>query len=1052
MAIFKEKHLKEICKDILISQEQRKIAFLWLEKLNQNNHDTITFLQNFTSLILNNILQLNISSSFENFTSSKYYHGTLKYPLDVELLVENAFFSENTPSYSAQSPSQIKTKLTNNLWNTLKISACQFGIATDGRFFLLMVYGFGKYKTQFLDFTDIVHDEDNFKIFIGIFTLTTQSGKKRMQVLLNKAILEEQKKQRKFYHLIHETRIMLKDEFAKTCEIPKENVSRLANTFLNRILLFFFMDNYENVNKTRSSADLQHLISKKWKQSQNSTLFFQSLLKMFKLQDKQHTFLKNNREFSILKISYSLPKSIKVFDNNPLIQKLVSISLYFYQEKITLHQLGTLFEQSFEIFTTNIKKNNQFRKDSGSFYTPEYVTDFLTRKTIVPYLSKKNTETIEQLIAEHENDIETLQNKIDSIKILDNACGAGAFLIKATEILAIIEEQIEKFKKSPKKEQRKQNYDQINTDLEYNQLSPYCFYELKNFSHLNKSNIYSNNIFGVDLNQKAIEFAKLSIFLDLKMTRGCNSDWNNNLKSGNSLFDQDEGFIKSSFDWEQNFPSIVESGGFDVIIGNPPYIDIKKLSSEESQYIFQKYSTSHNRMNLYSTFIERGLQLLKSTGYFGYIIPNSILYNSSYKLIRSKLLDSTEICKIIKMPDNVFADARVETILLIFNKSHKKDTECEVVIFPREIPLNHIAPSFAKKHFFMNTERWSHNKLDTNKKSKEKSTSHQDTAPFLLIDNLTQTLLEKIERNSPLLGISSTNYDAICEISLGITPYDKYCGHTKEQIQKKVFHSPTKINDEYKPLIKGGDIVPYGVFWSGDQFIRYGPWLGAKREERFFKSKHLVIRQILSGNPPHILTGLVENQALYNTQVAFNLILKSQKHFQYEYLLGLLNSDLLTFYHKNKFLDTTKILFQKILIQNAKKLPIRMTSKVFQDNLIHVSKELIKWTQKIYELKLEYWTSMQSRILLKRITPKMLKFPSITIETLLKEVEKNAIKSLSIQQEQLLIQDLNNFGIQFNLYYDKICQLRKQSNGIVYEIYGLTKKEINLIEEDLSVI
>lgn len=319
MAIFKEKHLKEICKDILISQEQRKIAFLWLEKLNQNNRDTITFLQNFTSLILNNILQLNISSSFENFTSSKYYHGTLKYPLDVELLVENAFFSENTPSYSAQSPSQIKTKLTNNLWNTLKISACQFGIATDGRFFLLMVYGFGKYKTQFLDFTDIVHDEDNFKIFIGIFTLTTQSGKKRMQVLLNKAILEEQKKQRKFYHLIHETRIMLKDEFAKTCEIPKENVSRLANTFLNRILLFFFMDNYENVNKTRSSADLQHLISKKWKQSQNSTLFFQSLLKMFKLQDKQHTFLKNNREFSILKISYSLPKSIKVFDNNPLI-------------------------------------------------------------------------------------------------------------------------------------------------------------------------------------------------------------------------------------------------------------------------------------------------------------------------------------------------------------------------------------------------------------------------------------------------------------------------------------------------------------------------------------------------------------------------------------------------------------------------------------------------------------------------------------------------------------------------------------------------------------
>jgi len=160
--------------------------------------------------------------------------------------------------------------------------------------------------------------------------------------------------------------------------------------------------------------------------------------------------------------------------------------------------------------------------------------------------------------------------------------------------------------------------------------------------------------------------------------------------------------------------------------------------------------------------------------------------------------------------------------------------------------------------------------------------------------------------------------EEIADFTLGITPYDRYKGHSIELIENKEFHSDIAISDDYKPLIKGENIVPYHIDDKVNGFIKYGSWLGAPREERFFIEPRVIVRQIVSGKPPKIFAGYTD-KALYFTQIGFAIIPKSDiTVFE---LTALLNSKLINFYHKFLFLDIEKELFQKVLIENCKLFP-----------------------------------------------------------------------------------------------------------------------------------
>ncbi len=564
--------------------------------------------------------------------------------------------------------------------------------------------------------------------------------------------------------------------------------------------------------------------------------------------------------------------------------------------------LGNIYEQYLGHILKKTEKRAKLaegkahRKEQGIYYTPTYVVDYIVKNTVGELAKNKKFD-------------------ISAIKILDPACGSGSFLMKAFDYLVTLDKK------------RNGSSEQTKLDLS----GPSVTYG-------RKLEVLKNNIFGVDLDPKAVEIAQLNLLLKAAEKKHRLPTLQENIKVGNSLIDDPTVAGDRAFKWENEFKDIMKNGGFDVVIGNPPYVDIKQIEPKIVKYLFKNYDTVENRMNLYSTFVEKSLFLLKEGGYFGFIIPNSILYNESYKKIRKLLLSNTNLKKIVRLPDNVFVGVKIETIILIYKKTQtKKSEQCDIYLYPRDISINEIKKDNCSKITHYKQSIWETENYNFN----------------ITINPVVKNILTKIEEKN-------INLIEICDFSLGLTPYDKYKGHSEQQIKNRVFHSPTKKNDSFKPLLSGENIVRYGIFWDKKEYISYGNWLGAPREKKFFTKPRIVVRQIISGKPPRIYAGYTDEE-LYNTQIGFNILSKDEAKVKIKYILAILNSKLINYYHKEKYLDPTKNLFQKILIANAKKFPIKILPIPEQDKIIKLVDKILSLNKHLSEIK-DKQTDEKSRL------------------------------------------------------------------------------------------
>ena len=353
------------------------------------------------------------------------------------------------------------------------------------------------------------------------------------------------------------------------------------------------------------------------------------------------------------------------------------------------------------------------------------------------------------------------------------------------------------------------------------------------------------------------------------------------------------------FEWETVFSEVFDDEskkGFDIVIANPPYVDIKSLPNNDVKLYFKLYGSTEKRMNLYAVFIERGLTLKNDKGILCFINPNSMLMNESYSKLRRMIVDYVD--KLIKLPDSVFEQAIVETIIILIN-SINKNNEIEGVVFKNDEKVE------------LNTLRFS--------KFKRESFKVDEECRFNIFSDSSFTkIIEKMK-------VGSKDLYSYVETSLGITPYDKYKGHDETTIKERKFHSSYKMDETYVPLISGANISRYSISDSVEEYLKYGDWLGAPRERRFFEGTNIVVRQILLGENLGIIAGLSDSPQ-YFTQVGFSLLDRNNDIEELKVILAILNSKLMTFYHKNVFLDTEKKVFPKILIANAKKFPIKIPS------------------------------------------------------------------------------------------------------------------------------
>ncbi len=220
-----------------------------------------------------------------------------------------------------------------------------------------------------------------------------------------------------------------------------------------------------------------------------------------------------------------------------------------------------------------------------------------------------------------------------------------------------------------------------------------------------KKRILLNNIHGVDIDAQAVEVTKLSLLLKVlegesgQLSLGFERalpDLGENIKCGNSLigpdyyegrqlglglFDEEEQYRVNAFDWKKEFADIFVKGGFDAVIGNPPYRMMQPHNTETEilDYLRRKYLVAEFKIEMFHMFLQLGVSLLKQNGFHSYIIPATIFNNVYAENLRTWIMDKCSIKNICVANEKVFEDADVHTLVLVLERQedfrYKKEYE-----------------------------------------------------------------------------------------------------------------------------------------------------------------------------------------------------------------------------------------------------------------------------------------------------------------------------------------------------------------------------------------
>ena len=580
-----------------------------------------------------------------------------------------------------------------------------------------------------------------------------------------------------------------------------------------------------------------------------------------------------------------------------------------------------------------IEEKPEVRKAGGVYYTPAYIVDYIVRNTVGRLVEGKKPGP---------------RGGVSQIRILDPACGSGSFLIGAYQFLldwhrdAYVADGPEKWArgKTPRLYQSSGGDFRLTTD--------------------ERKRILLNNIFGVDIDPQAVEVTKLSLLLKVLEGEDEQSmgkqmalfqervlpDLANNIKCGNSLIgpdfythhqtsllDEEEIYRVNAFDWNTEFSEIMKNGGFDAVIGNPPYVLIGKdtHSSLEVEYL-NSYDVAQYKTDLFHLFLRRGTELLSPGGFFGYIVPNPWLTLKFTEKLRQYILKNCKIKEIVVFNYLVFQTANVYTALVFWEKGIAEKTH--------RISLKIINESTSDAEII----------------SKAKTTNvlqsmweQNDGVQFetRLVGETGKFVLKILKRWNPLSNVARA--------SLGCQAYNS-SKHTQEQIKNRVFHSSTKSGEEYLPELAGKDVGRYFINRQRGEWIKYGPWLHDYRTMDWLQGPRLLIREI-SGRPPHSIQACYIEKTYCNYKTILNVNPDENTSFSMKYLCGLINSRLFSFlypYMSNKMVARS---FPRLSVGDLKKLPIRTinfddpTDKAAHDRMVELVDRMLELNKKLAEAK-----------------------------------------------------------------------------------------------------
>lgn len=704
----------------------------------------------------------------------------------------------------------------------------------------------------------------------------------------------------KFFSNLKKWRLSIRNAIRKN--LPKYNDSKIdliTQKILDRLIFVGYCSDNKVISQNKLHAILHSKID-----------LYKELQKIFyQMDDKFDSDLFSKSEED----EYN---KILISDNilRPIIEDLSNIDF----SKLSIHIMGEVYENYLEEI---LKQNNKILKNKkklqGIYYTTEYVIKYIIKNTLTPILSKCKTAA-----------------ELDNIKVLDSSCGSGSFLILA------FDEFIEQYKK-----------------IENQPL----------FEFERRKLILQNNLYGVDIDEKAVEITKLNLLVKC-LENGASLDLSGkkilpniklNIRSGNSLvssnlstdsfdlfsnqhidvinkllelhrlfkYSNDDNkhsiyndieieefklnsilnkdleykynlsYIKP-FNYHIAFPEVFKDGGFDCVIGNPPWgANIDSILD----YLNEYYPNSTvGFKDTYKCFFDKSIQLLKPKGKLGYITPNSFYFNPLFRDLR-KLLNSYYIDSMINLGERVFENVEAPSAITIITKSNIQNKK-----------INTMDLSFSKS----NKEK--ENLINNGKYSIINQNIFNKTQNNIFTFNLRDLKSNEVYfeqfANIKDAGIQYHRFGIGMKNRGGNDLHDRLFSKNKNEFKNSVACYYGKlinryfINDftdkyfnmDYKSVLKSNEQVSFTKEYQG-------------------KRNKIVWRQ----TSDNIKAAIDKKGIWFRNTIQCCEIKKEYSNYKLEYLLAILNSKYLNYIYNNNIKESNRV-FPQIKISNLEKLPIRI--------------------------------------------------------------------------------------------------------------------------------
>jgi hypothetical protein len=762
-----------------------------------------------------------------------------------------------------------------------------------------------------------------------------------------------------------------------------------SQKLLDRFLFVFFAED-RNLLQPNSIR----MVIKFWKTLKN----WQDYKPLYEVYQKFFAFLNSgikNEELEVFPYNGGLFAKDAVLDvlkidDQVLYFHTLKISEYDFLSEVDVTILGHIFENSLDAVPPNSPlisagvapqskggvapqpPKGGVRKKDGIFYTPKYITKYIVENT-VGRLCKEEKERLQIVENEYvvdkkrkKNDTQFLLDKLKNYRnwlldltIIDPACGSGAFLNEALNFLIAEHEYID-------------------------ELQAKLFGDSLVLSDVEKS-ILENNLFGVDLNEESVEIAKLSLWLRTARPNRQLNDLNNNIKCGNSLIDKPEIAGEKAFDWKKEFPQIFEKGGFDVVIGNPPYG--AEINAETQNYLNKRYIKGGSETVISFTKLAYDF-LLKENGAFGFIIPKSFTFSSNYEAIRNYILgDISEIidCK------KVWKEVLLEQVMFFFKKNSPSTHYKTGKLINEEVEIVGSIDKtvYAKFGFYLN------------------DVSERELSVGLKINNFPK--LNEISKNN----WGDVFYDQITE-TIG----------------------------SYR-VLGGAEIQRY--FQKGQKGYVSND-VSLSENSRIRDNSILIQRLIAHIEHPkdHIKIAATifrdDNYKIVNTihQCTFNA------DYSNSYGLCVINSHLINWYlYRFVFSKAIRSFQFSSTVMNY--LPIPQISFSSQQPFIEKADLMLSLHEKLNISSQKFQKTLHLEFNLTELPKKLQNWYLLDFPDFIKELEKMSIK-LKLAQKREWEEFFLDENKKVSVVYNQIQQTDKEIDALVYALYELTEEEIKIVE------